>query len=295
MVFPAKIAASSITFSMELAQKIAINYFRAKLNLIGVVSKRKAAHAAFDLFCTPFRRSPKALPRVFERAEKLSFSLDGITLNGYRFNHPATEKALLIHGFESSAKNFERYVAPLVRKGYEVIAFDGPGHGKSGGKRIHIPLYLKALEEICERYGPIRHFMAHSFGALTLAHLLEQKPFDAQTRAAFIAPATETVTAIDSFFKLLDLNGDIRKEFDHIILEKSGCPPEFFSILRAMKNIRARILWIHDEQDELTPLSDALRVKDGQFPNVTFHITQGLGHRRIYRENKVVRLITEFL
>ncbi len=54
-----------------------------------------------------------------------------------------------------------------------------------------------------------------------------------------------------------------------------------------MKNISARVLWFHDEDDELTPLHDALMIKQDNHSNVEFVITAGLGHRNIYRDNKV--------
>lgn len=280
---------------LKLAQQIAINYFRAKLNLIGVISKKKAARQAFELFTTPFRRSNKKYPRIFNRAEKLEFDLDGSMIRGFRFNHPASHKILIVHGFESSARNFDRYIGPLVRKGYEILAFDGPAHGRSDGKRITIPQYRKMLEEACNRYGPINGFLAHSFGGLALAHLLEGLPHDEQTKVVWVAPAAETVTAIDSFFRFLDLGDDIRKEFDQYILEKSGHPPDYFSIKRTLPAIKAKVLWIHDEEDEITPLADAQKVKELGSPQIQFHFTKGLGHRRIYKENKIVKMIVDFL
>ena len=39
---------------MKLAQKIALNYFRAKLNLLAVLSKQKAAEAALKNFFNSF-------------------------------------------------------------------------------------------------------------------------------------------------------------------------------------------------------------------------------------------------
>src|SRR5689334_5749560 len=117
---------------MKLAQKLTIGYIRASLNIMAMISKKKAAKKAFDIFCTPFRKSKKKNPPSFEKAEQLSFLLDDHVVRGFRWNTGGTKQILIVHGFESSAKNFERYVAPLVKKGYEVVAFDAPAHGKSG-------------------------------------------------------------------------------------------------------------------------------------------------------------------
>ncbi|HYF30541.1 MAG TPA: alpha/beta fold hydrolase [Chitinophagaceae bacterium] len=280
---------------MKLGQKIAINYIRAKLNILALVSKEKAAAKAFDLFCTPFRKPRKKKPSIFDKGEKLHFKLEGIDITGHRWNHPQERKVLIVHGFESTSYNFDRYIGPLVKKGYEVLAFDAPAHGNSGGKRITLPLYVEMLKKICELYGPIHSYMAHSFGGLALAHFLESYEHDEQTKVALLAPATETVTAIDSFFKFLHLNNELRKEFDELIFKKGNVPPEHYSIKRAVKNIKARLLWFHDEDDEMTPLKDALKVMDDNHAHIEFVISKGFGHRRLYRENKVVKRVIEFL
>ena len=76
---------------------------------------------------------------------------------------------------------------------------------------------------------------------------------------------------------------------------KGGESPGWYSIRRAMKNIRAEILWMHDEEDDITPINDVLKVRAENHPNIKFVITKGLGHRRIYRDNKVAKTILEFL
>lgn len=280
---------------MKLAQKIAVNYFRAKLNIIAVVSKKRAARKAFEMFCTPYRKPRKKIPKIFEQAEKLSFVSGETLVKGYRFNHSQENKLLIVHGFESSVRNFDRYIGPFIKKGYEVVGFDAPAHGRSEGKRITLPQYIQMLEEIDSKYGPFNRFLAHSFGGLALSHLLEKKESSVQTKSVLIAPATETTTAIESFLRFLDLNEEIEKEFHKYMLKKSGVHPSYYSVKRALSSFKDPILWFHDENDEITPLKDALQVKDLDYPNIEFEITQGLGHRRIYRENKVVKKIIDFL
>jgi pimeloyl-ACP methyl ester carboxylesterase len=280
---------------MKLGQKIAINYIRAKLNLLAVLSKKKAAQKAFDLFCTPLKKTKKELPSVFNKAEKLSVEVVGNNVRGFRWNKGGIKKILILHGFESSSKNFEAYINPLIDKDYEVLAFDAPAHGVSGGKQITLPLYIETIRTVCLKWGPVQSFMAHSFGGLALTHFMETIPHDANTRLALIAPATETKTAIDTFFRFLQLGNDVRKEFEKIILKKSGIRPEFFSIPRALEHLKASILWVHDQYDDVTPLKDVEPVMEKHYPNVQFLITSGLGHRKIYRDSQVIDAVTEFL
>jgi pimeloyl-ACP methyl ester carboxylesterase len=280
---------------MKLTQRLALQYIRTKFKLLSAISKKKAAAKAFELFCTPQRRHKKPLPKIFEEAEKLHFQFDTIRVHGWRWNHPAQRKALIIHGFESSVTNFDRYLRPLIKKGYEVLAFDAPAHGQSGGKRINALQYKRMIEEIHQKFGPIQSFMAHSFGGLALSMALAEINHTTDYKMVLIAPATETTSAIDSFFHFLQLDPALRPDFDGIIVKLAGVSPAWFSIQRAMKHIRAQVLWFHDKDDDVTPYSDVEKLKAKNYPNIQFVITEGLGHRRIYRDNKVSKSIIDFL
>ena len=280
---------------MKLAQKLAVGYVRAKFRLLAAISAKKAAQKAFELFCTPMTRNKKQLPKIFQEAESISFKMDEVVVRGWRWNHPAAKKALIVHGFESSVINFDRYIRPLIRKGYEVLAFDAPAHGRSGGKTITAPLYGEMIKQIHDRYGPVQSYMAHSFGGLAVSLALEKISHTKDYKVVLIAPATETPTAIDSFFSFLRLDGEVKKEFEKIIIKTGGVSSSWYSIRRAMKHIQAKVLWVHDENDEVTPLSDALNIKAENYSNIEFVITSGLGHRRIYRDNNVTKAIIDFL
>jgi alpha-beta hydrolase superfamily lysophospholipase len=270
-------------------------YLRAKLNFVAVLSPRKSAELAMEIFTTPLRKAKKKMPPIFEKAESLSFKLHGKKVHGYRWNHPTDRKLLILHGFESSSFNFERYVKPAIRKGYEVVAIDAPAHGKSEGKTIALPDYMATIDLTVKKFGPFHAYLAHSFGGLALSLFLENHPSASRPRIVLIAPATETTTAITSFFAVLQLNEKVKKEFAKLIREKAGVSPAHFSIKRVAPGLEADILWVHDEDDDMTPLKDVKPLMKEVHPHIRFFITKGLGHRRIYRDNQVSRTILDFL
>ena len=286
---------------MKLKQKLAIGVIRARLNLLFLVSPQKAAKKAFALFCTPTQRSGSQRTPLMEKGIALSFALDGHLIRGHRWlpaGIPApARKALIIHGWESSSGNFGQYVEALVKKGYEVLAFDGRAHGLSGGKRITLPSYIQMIRTVHELYGPIQSYMAHSFGGLALTLFLESAPPppDSDTRVVLIAPMCETITAVDNFFQLLGLNPEMRSAFDQYEYELFGKPFSWYSIRRAMHHLQVETLWIQDEDDRITPLKDALEVQADRHPHIRFIFTKGLGHRKIYREEETVKTVAEFL
>ncbi|MEO7523552.1 MAG: alpha/beta hydrolase [Ferruginibacter sp.] len=280
---------------MNVQKKLAFGYIRTKLNGLSIINKRKAGEEAFRLFCTPLMKSVKP-GQVFKDAEALEFLLDGKLVKGFRCHYPAKHKILLLHGFSSNCHNFDHYVTALAHKGYEILAFDAPAHGASEGKTVNALDYSEMIKKIIELYGPIQGFIAHSFGGLAICLALEKIPHDQHTKIVLIAPATETTTAINSAFKILGLNNErLKRSLENIILETSGRDPAWFSIRRAMENIKASVLWVHDEDDDVTPLQDALKVQQDNRPNIKFTITKGLGHRKIYRDAEVKKEIVDFL
>ena len=281
---------------MKLKQNLAIKFIRLKFKALTLLSTRKTAEKAFELFCTPFFRTVNKDPAIFKSAETLSFSLDGIGINGYRWNKDKKQKVLILHGFGSAAHNFHQYVSSFIDKGYQVLAFDAPAHGISEGSTVNAKQYGEMIDKAYKLYGPINSFLAHSFGGMALSLALENIIHDENTKIVFIAPATETTTAIDEAFKMLKITDKaVRVAFDDIIFEKSGHTTSWFSIKRAMENIKANILWIHDEEDDITPLADALKVREQNYKNIKFVITKGLGHRKIYRDKSIKEMVIDFL
>lgn len=279
---------------MKLTQRLAIGYIQTKFKLLSAVSKKKAAEKAFVVFGTPFMKSVRKAP--VKNAEVIHFHLNDKKMNGYRWNHPKSRKVLILHGFGSAAHKFEDYATLLVAEGFEVLAFDAPAHGHSEGGTTNAIEYSDMIKEILEKFGPVENFIAHSFGGISLSLALEQVPHTENTRIVFIAPATETTSAVDGAFKMLKLkNEKVRHEFEKIIIKVSGKETAWFSMRRAMHNIKAKVLWVHDEEDDITPWADALKVKEDNHPNIQFILTKGLGHRKIYHDETVKKQVIAFL
>lgn len=280
---------------MSIAKRLAVRYIRTKLKILSKVSKRKAAEKAFQLFTSPPTREKKKPPLVFHKAESLTFSFQKFRIQGYRWNHPQEKKVLILHGFESSAVNFDRYVLPLIKKGYEVLAFDAPAHGKSTGKMINAVDYKNFILHIQETFGPIKNFITHSFGGLALSLALEEMTHDKTWKAVLIAPATESVRAMNNFFHFIKLDNEVKREFQQLVERANGKPLSWYSVARAAENIHAQVLFLQDKKDLQTPYADVVPIQEKTYPNFQFVITEGLGHRRIYRDANTIKAVMAFL
>ena len=279
---------------MKTAQQLVVFYLRAKLNFQAVFSSKWAAKTAFRIFSTPYRKPRPIAPPVFEKSKPVHLRVNGLNIYGYCWHPEYEKKILIIHGFESRAYNFDRYIQPILNVGYGVYAMDAQAHGKSEGKTITVPEYTAMLRELEGKVGKFNGYMAHSFGGLAIS-LYQENGDNENARIVLIAPATETTSAIDLFVRFFRLSNGVKTGIHKFIIDKSGKDPSYYSIRRAVKQIKNPVLWVHDEDDDITPLNDVKPVIDSQPKNIEFMITSGLGHRRIYKDNKVVKKTIAFL
>ncbi|HWB91146.1 MAG TPA: alpha/beta fold hydrolase [Puia sp.] len=282
---------------MKISQKLALRYARARINILSLTSTRKAAVRAFRLFCTPQLHLAGEGSPLFAKGRSLSFRFQGHTVRGRCWlpTEPPTKKVLVAHGFESSSLIFEAYIAALLQKGFEVVAFDAPAHGRSGGKRVTLPKYVGMLRIIEQEFGPFDAYIGHSLGGLALALFLETSPHNESTRLVLIAPAVETATALQTFARVLHLQPGVVREIDDYIQETSGQHVAWYSLRRALHNIHAGILYLQDKDDKITPIAGAQTIRQDGHPNIRFVFTSGLGHRRICADTESMTQIIGFL
>jgi predicted alpha/beta hydrolase family esterase len=283
---------------MNLWLRIMIGYYKQKLQIVGMFSTRKAAMMAFDLFCTPFTNTTqKRVPTIFQQSDATSFKLHDLTIRGFQWKSslPNPKKVLIVHGFSSYAYKFEGFIAPLKELGFEVFAFDAPAHGNSDGKRINALLYKEMILEAEKLFGPFYAIIAHSFGGISAALAMEQMPFPEQRKLILIAPATETKTAVNNFFKVVTANDAIIKDFEQYILEMTGQSFAYFSTARVIRTIPSSVLWVHDQDDKICTYSDMKDLVNEGIDGTEFLVTKGLGHNKIYLDPSVRQQIVKFI
>ncbi|WP_231668320.1 alpha/beta hydrolase [Ralstonia solanacearum] len=72
---------------------------------------------------------------------------------------------MLCHAWGGRGTQLADFVPALLARGYEVLAFDAPGHGDSDGKQTDMVAYTRLIAWMAERFGPLHAIIGHSFGA----------------------------------------------------------------------------------------------------------------------------------
>lgn len=96
---------------------------------------------------------------------------------------PARAVVYLLHGIVEHSGRYDRVGATLAAAGYEVVATDLRGHGRSGGRRGHIGSWSEYLDDVEDQLTELDRLdlpvvlLGHSMGGLiALSYCLEERP-----------------------------------------------------------------------------------------------------------------------
>lgn len=282
---------------LSAVQKIGVGYYRAKLNFMNAISHRWAAKTALDLFSKPYRVPKKPDPAIWATANSLRFQTETGILAGFEWRSPkpSGKKLLVLHGFAGSSRAFEAYITAALQKGYDVYAYDAPAHGKSEGTHLNAANYANIIDQLIKEHGFFDAYLAHSLGGLSLMLTLHQLHYQQKPKIVLIAPATESKSVAESFYEFMQLPARVRVAFEERVKQLTGVPLQWYSIGRILHDVKANILWLHDEDDTTTPIKDVYPLMQQNPLHVHFYFTKGLGHSRIYKDAKVQKRIVDFL
>jgi len=271
------------------------------INVLALLSPKLAGNIAVRLFIRPRRIPVRPLAQEYlDRAEQLRVSMHNLV--GYRWLAKGKTKyrVLLIHGWESHAGRWVPLVQQLRKKGAEVIAFDGPAAGKSGGKETPFNHYIDCIQQVEREYGRFDAVVGHSLGggvAVQLCHRLSQN--DRPKKAVIMAAFDESNHVFDRYHKMLLLSDGVRKAFDRHIIEMVNRDTDQpltiqdFSNSASAKTLdHVEALVVHSIDDAVSPYQEGLAILEA-WPGAKLASFKTEGHRLQGKE--VLKAIVSFL
>ena len=134
----------------------------------------------------PSRRAPEG---AVKREEGYFLSVDQERIYWQGWFSPQEEElrrgvVLVMHGYGEHSSRYDHVATALVRSGYEVMAIDARGHGKSTGQRGYVERFSRYVDDLSElkrraraRWPELPLFiLGHSNGGLIALQYALRKP-----------------------------------------------------------------------------------------------------------------------
>ena len=272
-----------------------VQLLRFYFQTIGRFFPRLGGKLALRLFTTPIGRARhRKSDEILERAKVFDFLYGGQLLKGYEWGE-GDKTILLVHGWQSRGTALRYFVSPLLRRGYRVVAFDGPAHGNSSGKQTHLAHFAGAVRAIINRLGNVEGIISHSFGgAASMFTIAYQSPQYKIDKLVLLGVPSSLLSAINSFFCYLNLPEGVRKNFIKRIETVTGTPLAQAGIDTIHSKVDVdQVLIVHDTKDEIVSINEARKIVD-HWPKAHLVVTEGYGHYKLIKNPDVVGRVVAF-
>ena len=269
-----------------------IRLLSAKYRLINMFSTKKAGKGSINVLIHPMqgRVIPKVLSDVAPEKTGLRVSADNLNVKLYDWGGSG-ETTLLIHGWDSNSYRWYDMIDHLGRDNHRFVALDAPYHGGSDGDHFNLLHFANMIDVALKTFEPTR-IVAHSLGALSLAHLLQNKLYTKLEKLILLSPVADLSWHIDRYHQLLSLRKKTRLAMDDYFESFFKMQFKEFNFRDFEKDLDCEILIIHDELDPVVPLSDSLQIHEW-FQGSELKTVNGLGHT--LQGEEVYRIVGEFL
>lgn len=239
-------------------------------------------------------RPPARWGAALQTARRFHLEVAATDLAAWEWNvGGAAGTALLVHGWSGNASQLDSFVAPLVGRGFHVVAVDLPAHGETAGDFATLPLLADVLVSLGARLQP-EVIIAHSLGATSAAYALTRGLRPA--RLALLAPPAQLPPYLQHFTDFLGLSSAMHarllRRVEQTVLFQ---PIEALDLLRHAPRLgHVRALLVHDEADAVVPVASSRALAAG-WPAAELMVTRGLSHDRVRRDAAVVERVVAFV
>lgn len=273
-----------------------LKVIRLLFGTLGYLFPKAAGRMAYRLFSTPRHRARhRTSDPILESARLFEFLYGRQILKGYEWG-AGTRTILLVHGWESRGTALRSFVPALLERGFRVVAFDGPAHGNSGGKRTNLLHFGGAVRAILNQIGGAYGVITHSFGGASTVFALSNLDDSLQVdKLVLIGAPSRMDKVLYDAIDTLNLPAPAARQFFRFLEKKVKFPVRHADVSTASGRFRiGQALIVHDTQDAVVPFSEA-RATFEAWDNARLLASKGYGHYRLMKNPDLVQRVAEFL
>lgn len=259
-----------------LSESLLPRVFGVAINLVGLLSPKTAGAWALRVFTKV--RGGRLHPGQRLKVQSAEFErLDaaGHAIQVYRWPGEGP-RVLLVHGWQSNSARWRHLIPLLEAEGFDVFAFDAPGHGGSGGSHLHVPLYPQVIRHLRDRYAP-SFLVGHSVGGMAILYDLYQHPGHSVEKIVAIGSPARFSIIMDEYQRLLGLGRHVRQAIDAYVLAWLGISVFDFHSMAFTRELEVPGLLLHDLEDDKISYQASVRVSES-WRSSQILLTRGYGH-----------------
>lgn len=275
--------------------KFILFIYKIYYGFLSAVAPKVAAEKAFHLFQGVRNKKIRSNEEpFFEAAKSFMTPFKGEDIICYELGNSNGKLVLMVHGWDSHPGAMSAIGFDLAKRGYRVVSFNLPGHGRQKGKRNNILHSANAIESVI-RLLKVDHpfaIVCHSFGSAATAFSLMSSGIEVD-QLVFLTSPNRMEKVFRDFQGMINL-GEIA--FDLLVKRVEdylGKKLDEVAVQNVWKKVNyKRLLVIHDRNDKVIPFENAANI-NANWPNSELLELEGTGHYKMLWDEKVIQAIGE--
>ncbi|MBP2282011.1 pimeloyl-ACP methyl ester carboxylesterase [Flavobacterium sp. CG_23.5] len=258
------------------------------------ISPKLVTLFAAKLFTTPIKHKiPKRELEMDRKSIQKLILIPTIKKEVIVYNYGKSEKKiLLVHGWSGRGTQLFKIADELLKAGYSTISFDAPAHGKSPGKTTIMVDFIATILEIDKQFGPFEAAVGHSLGGMSILNAIKK---GLKVNHAVVIGSGDIVQDImDDFVAKLELKPNISTLLRLHFEKKYKEDMNSYSAYLAAAETAVPVLVIHDKNDPDVAVKAGIHIHK-HLKNGELMLTEGLGHRKILGNQKVIEKTVQFI
>jgi len=201
---------------------------------------------------------------------------------------------LFSHGWNGRGIQFYHFFDKLIKNGFSIVAFDGPGHGESECKTCSYFQMTDTVRALISHLNPknMVGLVGHSFGASAIINAASKE--NLKIPAVLIAPAIKLKEMLEKTIRIHGVPNIIYKSLIGEYEKKYGYHFHNDNPYNLLKTFNINALILHDSDDQTTPFSISQETAK-LYKSIDLIKTDGLGHIRILRDDGVINEAISYL
>ncbi|WP_397362081.1 alpha/beta fold hydrolase [Olleya sp. R77988] len=261
------------------------------LNIVSFIAPKYASSKALDLFATPRKgRNNEKEDKFLNTASQQILNYEDASIQTYTWKG-SKETILLAHGWESNAFRWKNLIKTLQKLDYNIVALDGPAHGKSSGTQFNAILYSEFINVVASHYKA-NTIIGHSVGGMASVFFQHKHQNQSLEKMILLGAPSEFTKVFKNYVNMMSYNNRIENGLNQLVVDRFNNPPSFYSAAKFSKKINLEGLIIHDKQDQIISYDEAELI-NANFKNSKLITTEGFGHG--LRDNSVNQAIIDFI
>lgn len=199
---------------------------------------------------------------------------------------------ILAHGWGGRGLQLSSFIAPLLKRGFRVLAFDHKGHGESATHWSSFLEFILGTQTVLQSTDKVHAIVAHSMGASAALKSLEK--MDQKVKLVAIAPMEEVGSVIEGLKRKHSVPHSAMNALIRSIEKETHISFEESRFLQWSQLEKHPILLVHDKYDRINSIDRSYEIHKA-LPQAELLETEGLGHSRILSDSQVIQKIAQFI